>query len=369
MSQVLKCRERYPTGAAASIPAQAVVAAVDGLTVYSAQAVVNPVVAITVGAAGVEDELCVNQSVIIVVAEHDVFPGEIEQRHVSQVDHVVGIAVNLIAVDVQIVKRSVKERSEGDAQNPVDDGGTCIGVPAYGDYRTIPYDGSGTIVANGRGQGTTPTPVVVGIVPVEVVAVVVVTVIKVVVVIVTVVAVVAPVAIRTVAVGTIAAAVAVLAVAVMSGVDVTGLAAVVAGINVAVTALVAISALVAVSTLVVVTASAVSTSAIAALVVRLGRAGGRGNSAAGVRIGGTKSAVVNFALGQVAHLGGGGDVGATVWNRRSRTGAAVAAAAAVVGGATIDAGAAVTGAHCAHTAATGACGVAVHLRRRGHAAA
>lgn len=75
MSQVLKCRERYPTGAAASIPAQAVVAAVDGLTVYSAQAVVNPVVAITVGAAGVEDELCVNQSVIIVVAEHDVFPG------------------------------------------------------------------------------------------------------------------------------------------------------------------------------------------------------------------------------------------------------------------------------------------------------
>ena len=363
MSQVLKCRERYPTGAAASIPAQAVVAAVDGLTVYSAQAVVNPVVAMTVGAAGVEDELCVNQSVIIVVAEHDVFPGEIEQRHVSQVDHVVGIAVNLIAVDVQIVKRSVKERSEGDAQNPVDDGGTCIGVPAYGDYRTIPYDGSGTIVANGRGQGTTPTPVVVGIVPVEVVAVVVVTVIKVVVVIVTVVAVVAPVAIRTVAVGTIAAAVAVLAVAVMSGVDVTGLAAVAAVINVSVTALVSVS------TLVVVTASAVSTSAIAALVVRLGRAGGRGNSAAGVRIGGTKSAVVNFALGQVAHLGGGGDVGATVWNRRSRTGAAVAAAAAVVGGATIDAGAAVTGAHCAHTAATGARGAAVHLRRRGHAAA
>ena len=177
MSQVLKCRERYPTGAAASIPAQLVVAAVDGLTVYAAQAVVNPVEAMAVGAAGVEDELCVNQSVIIVVAEHDVFPGEIEQRHVSQVDHAVGIAVNLIAVDVQIVNRSVKERSEGDAQNPVDDGGTCIGVPAYGDYRTIPYDGSGTILPNGWGQGTTPTPVVVGMVHVEVVAVVVVTVI------------------------------------------------------------------------------------------------------------------------------------------------------------------------------------------------
>ena len=188
-------------------------------------------------AAGVEDELSVDQSVIIVVAEHDIFPGEIEQRHVSQVDHVVGIAVNLIAVVVQIVKRSVKERSEGDAQNPVDDGSTCIGIPASGDHRTIPGTENGTVGTGGRGQGATPTPTVVDVFVVEVVAVVVVTVIKVVVVIVTVVTVVPMVAIRTVAVGTAVASVIGLAASVVAVTDVaaaiTGLASIAAVIDVA----------------------------------------------------------------------------------------------------------------------------------------
>ena len=194
----------------------------------------------TVIVAGVEDELCVDQSVIVVVAEHDVFPGEIEQRHVSQVDHVVGIAVNLIAVVVQIVKRTVKERSEGDAQNPVDDGSSCIGIPTSGDYRTIPGTEDGTIGTGGRGQGATPTPTVVDVVVVEVVAVVVVTVIKVVVVIETVITVVTMVAIRTVAVGTAVASVIGLAATVVA---VTAVAAAVS--RLAVTALINVAATVA----------------------------------------------------------------------------------------------------------------------------
>ncbi len=130
-----------------------------------------------------EYELCVDQSVVAVEAEHYIIPGETQQRHISQVDNVVGIAVNLITVIVEIINRSVKERSEGDAQDAVDDGCSSVGIPSGRNHRADPGVVNGAVGTCGRGQGTTPTPAVVGIVVVEVVAIVVVAIVEVVVVI------------------------------------------------------------------------------------------------------------------------------------------------------------------------------------------
>lgn len=176
-------RQGNPSGAVASIPADAFAGSCHGLTIYPAQVAVNPVIAVAAVVRGLEYKLSVDQSVVAIVTQHDVVPDEVNQRHISQIDDVVGISVDFIAIEVQIVKRSVKERSEGDAQDPVDDGGASVGVPSSGDYGAIPYQGSRTIGTCGRRQGTTPTPAVVGIVVVEVVAIVVVAIVEVVVVI------------------------------------------------------------------------------------------------------------------------------------------------------------------------------------------
>lgn len=133
-----------------------------------------------------EYELCVDQSVVAVEAEHYIIPGETQQRHISQVDNVVGIAVNLITVIVEIINRSVKERSEGDAQDAVDDGCSSVGIPSGRNHRADPGVVNGAVGTCGRGQGTTPTPRVIRVVLVEVVVVVVAVVVKVVVVVVTV---------------------------------------------------------------------------------------------------------------------------------------------------------------------------------------
>ena len=119
------------------------------------------------------DELCVYKPVVTVIAQHDVVPHEVEQGHLSQVDDVIGIAVNLIAIVVEVIERGIKERAEGDAQDSVDYGSSCVGVPANGNHGAIPCEERGTIGTCGRGQGATPTPGVVGVVPVEVVVVVV----------------------------------------------------------------------------------------------------------------------------------------------------------------------------------------------------
>ena len=182
MSQIAVHRERYPSGAISAIPAQRAVIVSEGIAVYSAQAIVNPVVAVAVVVVALEDELSVDQSVVTIVAEHGVVPEEVEQAHISQVDDVVGIAVNLIAIVVQEVKRYVKERSEVQTQNPVDDGCAAVGSPTIRDYRAIPYDRRKAIGTDGRRQGTTPTPGVVSVVVVEVVVVVVAGIVKVVVV-------------------------------------------------------------------------------------------------------------------------------------------------------------------------------------------
>ena len=168
-----------PSSGVASIPADSLDVADDGRSVDSAQAVIYPVVAVMVAARSLEDELRVNQSAGTIVAEHDIVPDEVEQRHVPQVDDVICIAIDFVAVVVQIVKRDVKERSEGDAEDAVDDRCASIGVPSSGDHGSIPNQGSGPVGTCGRRQRT--APVVVGVVVVEIVAIVVVAVIEVVV--------------------------------------------------------------------------------------------------------------------------------------------------------------------------------------------
>ena len=168
-----------PSSGVASIPADSLDVADDGRSVDSAQAVIYPVVAVMVAARSLEDELRVNQSAGTIVAEHDIVPDEVEQRHVPQVDDVICIAVDFVAVVVQIVKRDVKERSESDAEDAVDDRCASIGVPSSGDHGSIPNQGSGPVGTCGRRQRT--APVVVGVVVVEIVAIVVVAVIEVVV--------------------------------------------------------------------------------------------------------------------------------------------------------------------------------------------
>lgn len=314
-----------PSSAAAAIPVQGIVAVGEGGAIYSAQAVVNPVIASVVVVRAVEDELRVDQPVHVIVAQHHVTPVETQQRHIPQIDDAVCIAVDLIAIVVEIVKRSVKERAEGDAQDSVDDGSTCVGVPSHGNYRAIPDDGCGTIGTCGRRQRT--TPVVVDVVIVEVVAVVVVAVIKVIVVIVAVMA-----TTRSVAVPGSAAVsrpatitgptVAPRLVAIVTRVDVTGLATV--------TGLAAVSRL----------ASIAGLTAVVAV---------------------TDAATVNLGLGAGGCMGSLG----LVHIRLDTASAYRSASAAVVVAA--DSRAAATG--CSTTAAAGIAAATVHLRCGGHAAA
>ena len=104
MSQIAVHRERYPSGAISAIPAQRAVIVGEGIAVYSAQAIVNPVVTVAAEVVGLEDKLCVDQLVATIVAEHDIVPEVIHHAYISQVDDVVGIAVDLITVVIQIVE-------------------------------------------------------------------------------------------------------------------------------------------------------------------------------------------------------------------------------------------------------------------------
>lgn len=331
MTQVAVSGQGDPSSAAAAIPAQGIVAVGEGGAIYSAQAVVNPVIASVVVVRAVEDELRVDQPVHVIVAQHHVTPVETQQRHIPQIDDAVCIAVDLIAIVVEIVKRSVKERSEGDAQDSVDDGSTCVGVPSHGNYRAIPDDGCGTIGTCGRRQRT--TPVVVDVVIVEVVAVVVVAVIKVIVGIVAVMA-----TTRSVAVPGSAAVsrpatitgptVAPRLVAIVTRVDVTGLATV--------TRLATVLTRVDVSRL----AAVAGLTAVVAV---------------------TDAATVNLGLGAGGCMGSLG----LVHIRLDTASAYRSASAAVVVAA--DSRAAATG--CSTTAAAGIAAATVHLRCGGHAAA
>ena len=336
MTQVAVSGQGDPSSAAAAIPVQGIVAVGEGGAIYSAQAVVNPVIASVVVVRAVEDELRVDQPVHVIVAQHHVTPVETQQRHIPQIDDAVCIAVDLIAIVVEIVKRSVKERSEGDAQDSVDDGSTCVGVPSHGNYRAIPDDGCGTIGTCGRRQRT--TPVVVDVVIVEVVAVVVVAVIKVIVGIVAVMATTRSVAVpRSAAVSrpaTITGPTVVSGlVAIVTRVDVTGLASV-AGLATVVTR-VDVTRLTAVAGL----ASIAGLTAVVAV---------------------TDAATVNLGLGAGGCMGSLG----LVHIRLDTASAYRSASAAVVVAA--DSRAAATG---CSTAAAGIAAATVHLRCGGHAAA
>ena len=320
-------RQGHPTGVVAAVPAHCHAVAEDGRTIDAGQAPVNPVESCGGVVGAVEYELRVSQSIQFVV-QHHIRPVEVEHGHISQVDDTVGIAVDIVTIAVQEVKRSVKDRSEGDAQDPVDDGSASIGVPSSGDYRAIPCDGSRTIGTSGGRQGT--TPVMAREVPVEVVAVVVVAVVIAVLGIVTVVA-------------------AMFAVITMSlAVAVVGTAAV----RSVMAALVAVGPVHAAVRPVVSTLVAVGLVLSALGVVRLGGATGAVAVLTVVHDAGTYRTAAVAPCGFTLVKTSGGIVAAA---RDARGGGHTLVAASAGGGATVDAGAGSAGA----AGATGA--AAVHL--------
>ena len=85
---------------------------------------IKPVVANAVGKAGAVAELHIVEA--IVVAEHDFGPRVAKQVYIAQINHVVVVAVDVVAVVIQVVERGVIESTEVYPDDAVDDGGTCI---------------------------------------------------------------------------------------------------------------------------------------------------------------------------------------------------------------------------------------------------
>ena len=337
-------RQGHPTGVVAAVPAHRHAVAEGGWTIDAGQAIVNPVKSCGGVVSAVEHKLRVNQSIQFVV-QHGVRPVEAEHGHISQVDDAVGIAVDVVTTAVQEVKRSVKDRSEGDAQDPVDDGSASIGVPSSGDYRAIPCDGSRTIGTSGGRQGT--TPVMAREVPVEVVAVVVIAVVIAVLGIVTVVA-------AMFAVITMSLAVAVVGTVAVRSVmaALVAVGPVHAAVRPVVSALVAIGLVHAAVRPVVSTLVAVGLVLSALGVVRLGGATGAVAVLTVVHDAGTYRTAAVAPCGFTLVKTSGGIVAAA---RDARGCGRTLVAASAGGGATVDAGAGSAGA----AGATGA--AAVHL--------
>lgn len=120
------------------------------------------------------DELGVYQFAVFVV-QHHVGPEEVQHRDISQVDDVVGIAVDVVTVVVEVIERDVIQGTEHQTKDAIDHGSSGVGVPSDGNHRAAPYNGSGTVRPCGRRQRT--APVVVRVVPVELITIVVVAVV------------------------------------------------------------------------------------------------------------------------------------------------------------------------------------------------
>lgn len=100
---VIHHRQCYKSDSIASIPADAHAVAVNRSAVDSGQLVQHDVIARIVISIAVENELSVCESVVAIV-EHRVRPVEAKHWNVAQVDHVIGIAVNVVTVVVEVVE-------------------------------------------------------------------------------------------------------------------------------------------------------------------------------------------------------------------------------------------------------------------------
>lgn len=341
-------RECYESDAIATVPAHGHAIAAYRNSVDSAQLVGDDVIAAVVIPVAVVNELGVSEAVAAIV-EHYVRPVETEHGHITQVDHVIGIAINVVSVAIEVVERIEVVSAKHNVKDTVDDGSGCQRSPSYGDYRTVPYPRSGTMYAYGRRQRT--APVVVLVVPAELITIVMLAVVETVVGIVTMVAV-------TVSAIAIAVTVTAFVLSIVVRVEVAGLAVatVVDVARLAGAAVVSVAGL-ASATLIVIGLTVV-TPLVAVRLLAVAYTGV-------LDVGTNRGAAI---IGQVLGCVGGPVHVASIVGGRGKSGGAPVAVAAAGGGATVNAGARTAGAAGTHAGGR-AVGAAVHLRSGGSAAA
>ena len=136
-SSIIHHRQCYISDAIASVPADAHAVAANRSTIDSGQLVHDDVIAGVIITVAVENELGVCEPVAAIV-EHRVGPVEAKQRNITQVDYVIGIAVNVVTVAIEVVEGLDKVSTKHDVQNAVDDRSSGVGMPSYRDCGAIP---------------------------------------------------------------------------------------------------------------------------------------------------------------------------------------------------------------------------------------
>lgn len=108
--------------------------------------------------------MSVAHAACVVILKHHVGPAVTHHLHVAQVNNVVLIAIDVVAVVVQVVERGIEIGSEFHTKHTGNDWSRGIVAEANGDYRAIVPHHSWTPHAHGRSDGCTPAPAVVAIV-------------------------------------------------------------------------------------------------------------------------------------------------------------------------------------------------------------
>lgn len=125
------------------------------VAVAGAQAAIQAIVACAVVVTRDDGKLSIVELVVVVVAQHHIGPLIVEQRHITQINDIVVVTIDVEPVIVEVVERSIVEGAEEEAQNAVDDGRIAIGTEAIGNRGTIVPDGV-TIGSHRRHDGTVP---------------------------------------------------------------------------------------------------------------------------------------------------------------------------------------------------------------------
>ncbi len=146
------------------------VAAVDRCSECGTQRVVEAAEAVVVliGCGG--DKLGIVHSAIAVVLQHHVGPAVSHHVHVAQIYHVILISVDVIAIIVEVVERSIEVGAELQTQNARYNGSRYIvTIACMDDGAIVPHD-AWTPLAIRRSDGCMPTPAIVAVVVVPAVA-------------------------------------------------------------------------------------------------------------------------------------------------------------------------------------------------------
>ena len=116
------------------------------------------------------DKLGIVHSAIAVVLQHHVGPAVSHHVHVAQIYHVILISVDVIAVIVEVVERSIEIGAELQSQNSRDNGCRYIvAISSRDDGAIVPHDAWTPLAIRGS-NGCMPTPAIVAVVVVPAVA-------------------------------------------------------------------------------------------------------------------------------------------------------------------------------------------------------